>query len=45
MSLLVAHGYFDEVGGFGSRLYRNNAMSNVLRSDDSNTLKDAIGLV
>lgn len=45
MSCLVAHGYFDEVGGFGSRTYRNNAMSDVLRSDNSQTVKDAVGFV
>lgn len=45
MSCLVAHGYFDEVGGFGSRTYRNNAMSDVLRADNSQTVKDAVGFV
>ncbi|EKM48202.1 uncharacterized protein PHACADRAFT_214909 [Phanerochaete carnosa HHB-10118-sp] len=44
ISCLVAHGYF-EVDGFGSRVYRNNDMFNILRSHDSNTLCDAIGFI
>ncbi|KIP03658.1 hypothetical protein PHLGIDRAFT_130017 [Phlebiopsis gigantea 11061_1 CR5-6] len=45
MSCLVALGFFDEVGGFGARTYRNNAFSDVLRADGDPTVKDAVGFV
>ncbi|EKM53028.1 uncharacterized protein PHACADRAFT_259202 [Phanerochaete carnosa HHB-10118-sp] len=45
MSCLVAHGYFEEVDGFGSRVYKNNAMSNILRAHSDDTFCSAIGFV
>ncbi|THH29959.1 hypothetical protein EUX98_g4226 [Antrodiella citrinella] len=45
LSCLLPRGYFDEVGGFGSQVYRNNELSRLLRADDPQTLKDAIGFV
>lgn len=45
MSCVVGLGYFDEIGGFGSRVYRNNELSNVLRADDPATMKCAVGLI
>lgn len=42
MSCVMGRGYFQEVGGFGSRLYKNNELSEVLRADHSLTLKSAI---
>ncbi|KAH8079791.1 S-adenosyl-L-methionine-dependent methyltransferase [Cristinia sonorae] len=45
LSCLLPRGYFEEVGGFGSQVYRNNALSRVLQSDHPQTLKDAIGFV
>jgi hypothetical protein len=42
MSCVVGRGYFEESGGFGSRLYKNNELSAVLRADHLHTLKSAI---
>ncbi|OJT07762.1 O-demethylpuromycin-O-methyltransferase [Trametes pubescens] len=45
MKCLCSHGYFEEVGGFNTRVFRNNAMSEVLRAEHPQTLKDAIGFI
>lgn len=45
MSCVVGRGYFEEVGRFGSRVYKNNELSQLLRESDPSTLKDAIGLM
>ncbi|TCD62094.1 hypothetical protein EIP91_007494 [Steccherinum ochraceum] len=45
LSCLLPRGYFEEVGGFGSQVYRNNTLSRILRAEDPQTLKDAIGFV
>lgn len=45
MKCLCSHGYFEEVGGFNTRVFRNNAMSEVLRAEHPQTLKDAIGFM
>ncbi|KAI0635107.1 S-adenosyl-L-methionine-dependent methyltransferase [Trametes polyzona] len=45
MKCLVSHGYFEEIGGFNSRVFKNNAMSDVLRKDHPQTLKDAVGFI
>lgn len=45
MSCVLGRGYFEEVGGFGSRVYKNNLMSQILREDEPSTLKSAIGLM
>jgi hypothetical protein len=42
MSCVVGRGFFEEIGGFGSRLYKNNELSAVLRADHPLTLKSAI---
>lgn len=44
MSCLLGRGYFEEVGYFGSRVYKNNEVSQVLREIHPSTLKSAIGL-
>lgn len=44
MSCLLGRGYFEEVHGYGSRIYRNNALSAVLREDHPTSLKSAVGL-
>ncbi|KNZ78092.1 O-demethylpuromycin-O-methyltransferase [Termitomyces sp. J132] len=46
LSALILHGYFIEVGGFGSGTYANNGFSDILRteSDGRKSMKDAIGL-
>lgn len=45
MSCVLGRGYFEEVGRFGSRVYKNNSMSEILREGDPSTLKSAIGLM
>ncbi|KAF9075192.1 hypothetical protein BDP27DRAFT_1358929 [Rhodocollybia butyracea] len=46
LNLLLHHGYFVEVGGFGSHVYQNNEFSDVLRSGghDAVTVKEFVGL-
>ncbi|KAG5730173.1 O-demethylpuromycin-O-methyltransferase [Termitomyces sp. T112] len=46
LSVLLLHGYFTEVGGFGSGTYANNRFSDILRveSPGRKSMKDAIGL-
>ncbi|KAH9487380.1 O-methyltransferase gedA [Psilocybe cubensis] len=49
LSSLAYHGYFVEVGGFGSQVYANNEFSNILLSEtthakDGKSMKDAVGL-
>lgn len=45
MSCLMGRGYFEEVGGFGSHIYRNNALSEILRKDGISGLKSGIGFL
>ncbi|RDB19401.1 O-methyltransferase SfmM3 [Hypsizygus marmoreus] len=45
MSCLSKHGYFEEVGGFGTKIYRNNALSEILREGHPESVKDAVGFV
>lgn len=45
MSCLLGRGYFEEVGGFESRVYKNNALSAILREGDTSSLRSAIGLM
>ena len=45
MSCLSKHNYFDEVGGFGTRLYRNNHLSEILREGHPESVKDAVGFM
>ncbi|KAG6847786.1 hypothetical protein H0H93_006002 [Arthromyces matolae] len=45
LSCLSKHNYFEEVGGFGSQVYRNNELSDLLREDHPQSLKDAVGFV
>jgi hypothetical protein len=45
MSCLSRHDYFEEVGGFGTRLYRNNHLSEILKDDHPESVKDAVGLM
>lgn len=42
MSCVVGRGHFEEVGSFGSRLYKNNELSDILRSDHPLSLKSAV---
>ena len=48
MSSLLYHGYFTEVGHFGSQSYANNNFSNILLTDttarDGKSMKDTVGL-
>ncbi|KAG6860475.1 hypothetical protein C0995_010766 [Termitomyces sp. Mi166 len=46
LSALLLHGYFTEVGAFGSGIYANNGFSEILRTESSGqrSMKDAIGL-
>ncbi|KAG6811266.1 hypothetical protein H0H92_008259 [Tricholoma furcatifolium] len=41
LSSLSKHDYFEEVGGFGSKVYRNNELSEILREDHPESVKDA----
>ncbi|EPQ59774.1 S-adenosyl-L-methionine-dependent methyltransferase [Gloeophyllum trabeum ATCC 11539] len=45
MSCLLGCGYFEEVGGFGAREYRNNAFSDILKRDHPSSMADAVGFV
>ncbi|PSR77253.1 hypothetical protein PHLCEN_2v7988 [Hermanssonia centrifuga] len=45
MRSLLWHGYFEEQGEFGTEVYANNAMSEVLKTSNDATLKDAIGMI
>lgn len=45
MSCLLGRGYFEEVGCFGSYIYKNNELSEVLREGHSSTLKSAVGFM
>ncbi|KAF8079201.1 S-adenosyl-L-methionine-dependent methyltransferase [Lyophyllum atratum] len=45
MSCLTKHRYFEEVGGFGTDVYRNNDSSDILREGHSDSVKDAVGLI
>ena len=45
MSCVIGRGYFEELGRFGSRVYKNNELSQVLREDNPYNLKSAIGLM
>jgi hypothetical protein len=45
MSCVIGRGFFEEVGGFGSYIYKNNELSQILREGHPNTLKSAIGFM
>ncbi|KAG5636306.1 hypothetical protein H0H81_008477 [Sphagnurus paluster] len=45
MSCLTKHNYFEEVGGFGTQVYKNNHLSEVLKESHPESLKDAVGFV
>jgi hypothetical protein len=45
MNCLLGRGYFEEVGGFDSRVYKNNELSSVLQANSPVSLKSAIGFV
>jgi len=44
MDCLIGRGYFEEIGQFGSRVYKNNHLSDLLREGDPCSLKAIIGL-
>ena len=49
LSSLVYHGYFIEMGNFGSQVYANNEFSKILLTEGTNaeggkSMKDAVGL-
>jgi len=45
MNCVIGLGYFEEVGHFGSRTYRNNELSRVLAASSSLTMHSAVGFV
>ncbi|KAG6856819.1 hypothetical protein H0H87_000291 [Tephrocybe sp. NHM501043] len=45
LSCLSKHSYFEEVGGFGTQVYKNNELSNILREDHPESVKDAVGFI
>ncbi|GLB43619.1 putative O-methyltransferase [Lyophyllum shimeji] len=45
MSCLTRHNYFEEAGGFGTQVYRNNKLSDILREDHPESVKDAVGFI
>jgi hypothetical protein len=45
LDCLTKHNYFEEVGGFGTRQYKNNDFSEILKAEHPETLKDAIELM
>jgi hypothetical protein len=45
MSCVIGRGYFKEVGKFGSCVYKNNELSQVLCKDNPSSLKSAIGFL
>lgn len=45
MSCVLGRGYFIEVGGFGTKVYKNNELSKVLGENHPASLKSAIGLM
>lgn len=45
MSCLTKHNYFEEVGGFGSQVYKNNDLSKLLKEGHPESLKDAVGFM
>ena len=45
MNCVIGRGYFEEKGNFGSRVYKNNDFSQVLREGNPSSLKSAIGFM
>lgn len=45
MSCLAKHNYFEEVGGFGTQVYKNNYNSDILREGHPESVKDAVGFM
>jgi hypothetical protein len=45
MSCLAKHAFFEEVGGFGAQVYKNNHHSEILREGHPESVKDAVGFV
>lgn len=45
MSCLAKHNYFEEVGGFGTQVYKNNYNSDILREGYPESVKDAVGFM
>jgi hypothetical protein len=45
MSCVIGRGYFEEVGRFGSHIYKNNELSQILRENHPSTLKSTVGFV
>jgi len=45
MSCVIGRGYFEEVGRFGSHIYKNNELSQILRESHPSTLKSTIGFM
>jgi hypothetical protein len=41
----MGRGYFEEIGRFGSHVYKNNDFSQFLREDNPSSLKSAIGFM
>ncbi|KAG5643503.1 hypothetical protein DXG03_000744 [Asterophora parasitica] len=45
LSCLTKHNYFEEVGGFGTQVYKNNELSSLLREGHPQSVKDAVGFI
>ena len=45
MNCLLRHGYFEEVQGFDYQAFKNNMMSSVLRENNPDNLREAIGFM
>ncbi|KAF8516483.1 hypothetical protein JB92DRAFT_2910214 [Gautieria morchelliformis] len=45
MSCVLGRGYFEEVGCFGSRVYKNNELSQILRETHPKSVKAAVGFI
>ncbi|KAI0659135.1 S-adenosyl-L-methionine-dependent methyltransferase [Cubamyces menziesii] len=45
MNCLLRHGYFEEVQGFDYQAFKNNMMSSVLRENNPDNLREAIGFI
>ncbi|KAF8516485.1 S-adenosyl-L-methionine-dependent methyltransferase [Gautieria morchelliformis] len=45
MSCVLGRGYFEEVGCFGSRVYKNNELSQILRETHPTSVKAAVGFI
>ena len=45
MNNVLGNGFFEEVGGFGTHVYKNNAQSYVLRTGHKDSMLEALGFM